>query len=89
MSLVAGIALDANQDRRLELTAISLDKAGGLDAVWHAWQAPTGAWGGWHEFGRPGEPAGYNPPRLLVELAGRRRALELEIAQQSDAQMKR
>jgi len=45
MSLVTGIALDANQDRRLELTAMSLDKAGGPDAVWHAWQAPTGAWG--------------------------------------------
>jgi hypothetical protein len=64
MSLVTGIALDANQDRLLELVATSLDKAGGPDALWHAWQTPTGDWTGWHQFGRPGEPAGYNPPTI-------------------------
>jgi hypothetical protein len=63
--LVTGIALEVNEDGRLELIATSLDKDGGPDAVWHAWQtSPSGDWTSWHRFGRPGEPASYMPPTI-------------------------
>lgn len=65
MSLVLNVALASNRDGRLELVATSIDEAG-PHAVWHAWQTtPSGSWTGWHLLGRPGEPAGYDPPAVI------------------------
>jgi hypothetical protein len=66
MSIVLGVALDANQDGRLELVTTSMEKdSRDAEAIWHAWQtAPNGSWTGWHLLGRPGGDTGYSQPAM-------------------------
>ena len=71
MSKVTGVALEANQDGRLELVATTGEDETEFGDVFHAWQqTPGGDWSGWRRLGQPSEVA-FPGPAVAAYADGR------------------
>jgi hypothetical protein len=82
MLMVTGMAVVANQDRRLALVASASDEESSSGGAWHAWQTTlNGEWSGWQSPGSPGSGAGVGPPALASNADGR---LEVVVVDRAD-----